>query len=119
MGAVTTSLQNAPFSSVGPTQDGRIKPDVMAIGSPAYLISGRGALVQDMGTSFAAPLICGMMACLWQALPHLTALQLMQLVRQCGNNAAHANNVYGYGVPNFTQALERAYQLFPPSVSSH
>ena len=119
VGAVTTSLQNAPFSSVGPTQDGRIKPDVMAIGSPAYLISGRGALVQDMGTSFAAPLICGMMACLWQALPHLTALQLMQLVRQCGNNAAHANNVYGYGVPNFTQALERAYQLFPPSVSSH
>ena len=119
VGAVTTTLKSAPFSSVGPTQDGRVKPDVMAIGSPAYLISGRGSLVQDMGTSFASPLVCGMMACLWQALPHLTALQLMQLVRRCGNNVEHANNVYGYGIPNFTQALEQANRFYSPSVSSH
>ena len=119
VGAVTTSLKNAPFSSVGPTQDGRIKPDVMAIGSPAYLISGRGSLVQDMGTSFAAPLVCGMMACLWQALPHLTALQLMHIVRRSGNNVEHVNNVYGYGIPNFTRALEQALQLYPQPVSSH
>ncbi len=119
VGAVTTTLKSAPFSSVGPTQDGRVKPDVMAIGSPAYLISGRGSLVQDMGTSFAAPLVCGMMACLWQALPHLTALQLMQLVRRCGNNVEHANNVYGYGIPDFTQALEQANRFYSPSVSSH
>ena len=119
VGAVTTSLKNAPFSSVGPTQDGRIKPDVMAIGSPAYLISGRGSLVRDMGTSFAAPLVCGMMACLWQALPHLTALQLMHIVRRSGNNVEHVNNVYGYGIPNFTRALEQALQLYPQPVSSH
>ena len=47
VGAVNTNLMNAPFSGVGPTQDGRVKPDVMALGSPTSLISGRGTIVRD------------------------------------------------------------------------
>ncbi len=104
VGAVTAEGRNAPFSGVGPTQDGRIKPDVMALGSPASLISGRGTLVQDMGTSFAAPVVCGLAACLWQALPGKTAMEIMQLIRQSGDNYSHPDNVYGYGVPDFNKA---------------
>ncbi len=104
VGAVTPQLTNAPFSSVGPTQDGRVKPDIMAPGSPASLISGRGTLVQDMGTSFAAPIVCGMAACLWQALPGLSARSLMEIIRQSGNNQSHPDNIYGYGVPDFYKA---------------
>lgn len=104
VGAITPQLENAPFSSVGPTQDGRIKPDVMAPGSPACLISGRGTLVQDMGTSFATPIVCGMVACLWQALPKLSAIQIIDLIRQSGNNRQHPDNVFGYGVPDFWHA---------------
>ena len=97
----------APFSSVGPTQDGRVKPDVIAIGAPARLVNGRGVIMDDMGTSFSAPIVCGLTACLWQALPNLNAKQLIELIRQCSSNYAHPDNVYGYGVPNFW----RAYQL--------
>lgn len=104
VGAVTDMLTNAPFSSVGPTQDGRVKPDVVAIGSPATVVTGRGSIAEDMGTSFAAPIICGLTACLWQALPGKTALEVMELIRQSGNNKEHPDNVFGYGLPNFWRA---------------
>ncbi|MBO5616700.1 MAG: S8 family serine peptidase [Prevotella sp.] len=104
VGAVTDMLTNAPFSSVGPTQDGRVKPDIVAIGSPATIVTGRGSIAQDMGTSFAAPIICGLTACLWQALPEKTALEVMELIRQSGNNKEHPDNVFGYGLPNFWRA---------------
>ncbi len=97
----------APFSSVGPTQDLRVKPDVVAIGAPARLVNGRGVIMDDMGTSFSAPIVCGLTACLWQALPHMTAKQIIDLIRKTSSNYEHPDNIYGYGVPNFW----RAYQI--------
>lgn len=97
----------APFSSVGPTQDNRVKPDLVAIGAPARLVNGRGAIIDDMGTSFSAPIICGLAACLWQAMPGKTAEEIIELVRQTGSNHVHPDNIYGHGVPNFW----RAYQI--------
>ncbi len=94
----------APFSSVGPTQDQRVKPDVVAWGAPARLVNGRGVIIDDMGTSFSAPIVCGLTACLWQGLRNLTASQIIELIRQTGNNADHPDNIYGYGVPNFWKA---------------
>lgn len=116
VGALTEELTNAPFSAVGPTQDGRIKPDVVAIGSPATIITGRGTIAQDMGTSFATPIVCGLTACLWQSLPHLTARDIMQLIRKTSRNHAHPDNITGYGIPNFW----RAYMVgrMPSSPSS-
>ena len=106
VGALTQELTNAPFSGVGPTQDGRIKPDLMAIGSPATLISSRGTVMEDMGTSFSTPIVCGLIACLWQAMPEKTALEMIDIVRRCGDNYDHPDNVYGYGIPDFTRALK-------------
>lgn len=105
VGAVTPGGRNAAFCSVGPTADGRIKPDVMAQGSPTAVVSGRGTITREVGTSFATPLIAGMVACLWQALPEKTALEIIDLVRHSGNNAACPDNVYGYGVPDFWKTL--------------
>ena len=104
VGAVNTDKKNAPFSGVGPTQDGRVKPDVMALGSPASLISGRGTIVRDMGTSFSTPIVTGLVACLWQAFPEKTALDIINLVRQTSNNYEKPDNIYGYGLPNFWRA---------------
>ena len=104
VGAVNMVKKNAPFSGVGPTQDGRVKPDVMALGSPASLISGRGSIIRDMGTSFSTPLVAGLVACLWQALPEKTALEIIELVRQTGSNAKDPDNIFGYGIPNFWRA---------------
>lgn len=99
VGAVTAEGRNAGFSSLGPTADGRVKPDVMAQGSPTAVVTERGTLSTAVGTSFAAPLITGMAACLWQKYPEKTASEIIRLVRSLGNNARHPDNVYGYGVP--------------------
>ena len=107
VGAINSSGVNASFSSVGPSEDGRVKPDIMSLGSPAAVVSGRGAIISDMGTSFAAPIISGMVACLWQSAPKATAYQVMEAIRKSGDNHETPNNVFGYGIPDF----EKAYFL--------
>jgi subtilisin family serine protease len=104
VGSISPNGVNAAFCAVGPTADGRVKPDVMAYGSPATVITGRGTIINDMGTSFSAPLVTGLIACLWEALPHKTALEMIDLVRQSGNQYTTPDNIYGYGVPDFWKA---------------
>ena len=104
VGALNQERQNAPFCGVGPTQDGRVKPDVMALGSPATLISGQGTIVRDMGTSFSTPVVSGLVACLWSAMPRKTALEIINLVRQSSSSYQEPDNVCGYGLPNFWRA---------------
>ena len=60
--------------------------------------------MEDMGTSFSAPIICGLAACLWQAYPHKTASEIIQYIRLSGNNYEHPDNIYGYGLPDFWKA---------------
>ena len=109
VGAVDKKGALASFSSIGPSQDGRVKPDVVALGHNTTLISGRGTLVHDMGTSFSTPVTCGMVACLWQGLPELTALQIIELIRQSADQYDAPNNIYGYGLPDFWKAYESAH----------
>ena len=106
VGALTPSRNNARFSSVGPTQDGRVKPDVMSLGAPATVIAGNGTVQGANGTSFASPVLCGMVACLWQAFPHYNARQLMSLIRKTANQANEPTNIFGYGIADFEKAYE-------------
>lgn len=106
VGAVTYQGLNSPFSSVGPTADGRVKPDVMAIGSSTSVVSGSGSIQHDNGTSFSCPTLAGMVACLWQALPNKTARQIIDIVRESGNNVEHPDNIYGFGTPDFWKAYQ-------------
>jgi len=104
VGAVNGSGKIAAFSSVGPSQDGRVKPDVVAMGAPTTLVNGKGMLAHDMGTSFSTPLISGLVACLWQGLRQKTALEIIELVRQSTLQYDTPDNVYGYGTPDFWRA---------------
>ena len=104
VGAIDRDKRLASFSSIGPSQDGRIKPDIMAQGAPAALISGRGTLVHDMGTSFSTPIVSGLVACLWQALPNKNAREIIQLVRESASQYNEPTNIFGYGIPNFWKA---------------
>ena len=106
VGAVTKRGELAPFSSVGNTADGRVKPDVVAVGLNSDVMGTDGNLRRANGTSFASPIMCGMVACLWQACPKLTAKQIIDLVRQSGDRADFPDNIYGYGIPD----LWKAYQ---------
>ena len=106
VGAVNTKRVNTAVSSVGPSDDGRVKPDVMALGSATATINGRGSLNSDMGTSFAAPIIAGMVACLWQTAPQKTASEVMRAVRMSADNHDTPNNIFGYGIPDFAKAYQ-------------
>jgi hypothetical protein len=104
--ALSADSINATFSSVGPSFDGRVKPDVAALGVASTVIDGRGAITRANGTSFATPITCGMVACLWQALPDKTASQIMDLVRRSADRHDHPDNIYGYGIPDFWKAYQ-------------
>ena len=106
VGAVNAQRVNTGFSSVGPSADGRVKPDVMAMGYHSAVVSGKGTLTTANGTSFSSPITCGAVACLWQALPQFTAMQIINLVRSAGDRFEYPDNVFGYGIPDYWKALE-------------
>lgn len=106
IGAVNGSGTRASFSSVGPTYDGRIKPDVMAMGEGTYVADGYGDYYNGNGTSFSNPVMAGAVACLRQALPYASVQEICDLVRQSGNRADNPDVRYGYGIPDLAKALE-------------
>ncbi len=107
VGATDSTGIPAYFSSVGPSADGRIKPDVSAMGVHVLFQGSNGGLMQGNGTSFSAPLISGMTACLWQAFPDAKAQEIIRIVRESANSFLHPNNIIGYGIPDYLLAYTR------------
>ena len=87
VGAVNKKAILAPFSSIGNTADHRVKPDVVAVGLGSDVIRPDGNQGRANGTSFSSPIMCGMVTCLWQACPKLTAKEVIELVRRSGDRA--------------------------------
>ena len=104
IGAVTQTGGRASFSSFGPSADGRIKPDLAARGQGTVIGSPSGQIVTGNGTSFATPLIAGLVAGFWQSHPQLTAAQVTDALRRSGSQYAMPDNQLGYGIPNFERA---------------
>ncbi len=105
VGAVTSTGVRASFSSIGPSYDGRVKPDVMAQGQSAVLSDEKGNIVTASGTSFSGPIIAGMVACLWQAFPNKTNQEIKDMVIRSSSKYTSPTNEFGYGIPNFSLAL--------------
>ena len=106
VGSVTASKVKASSSSVGPSFDNRIKPDIMAQGGPAMVSNSAGNIVTANGTSFSCPIIAGMIACLWQAFPLKSNKEIRQMVLQSSDRYTAPDNNYGYGIPDFGLTLE-------------
>ena len=104
VGAIDKRAVLATFSSVGNTADHRVKPDVVAVGVGSDVIRTDGNQGRANGTSFSSPIMCGMVTCLWQACPTLTAKEVIELVRRSGDSAGFPDNIYGYGVPDMWKA---------------
>ena len=120
VGAVNASGSRASFSSVGPTYDGRIKPDVMAMGEGTYVASGYGSwypYYNGSGTSFATPVLAGAVACLRQARPYASVQEISDAIRAAGNRADNPDSKYGYGIPDFAAALEMLHVSELPATS--
>ena len=108
VGAVTTDSIMGIFSSYGPSSDGRVKPEVCAIGAQATLINPGGVIYTGNGTSFATPLLAGMAACLWSALPNDNAMQIRERIIRSAHlyPSYDAGNQMGYGIPDAWAAYQ-------------
>ena len=112
VGAVNIHDSIAAFSSWGPTADGRVKPEVCATGSQTALINPlNNNVVYGNGTSFACPIIAGMAACLWSALPHATNMEIRQRIIQYADRYTQPHEQYGYGIPDVWQAYEKTTDI--------
>jgi subtilisin family serine protease len=104
VGAVDSVGVLAGFSSRGPTFDGRIKPNVVARGYQAAFASASGGITQGNGTSFSSPITAGAVACLWQAHPTKTNMEILSAIEQSASQSSNPDSLVGYGIPNFCTA---------------
>ncbi len=104
VGAVSGEGLIADFSSFGPTSDGRIKPEVVAQGAFVWVLRPKHGVTFSFGTSFSGPIIAGAVACLWQAHPECTNMEIIDAVIKTADRYTHPDNQYGYGIPNFDKA---------------
>jgi serine protease AprX len=111
-GAVNSSGNYVGFSSLGPAYDGRVKPDVSAQGQAVVAQSASGSLVLVNGTSFSAPLIAGLAACLWQAFPEATNDEIRQAIIQSASQFRSPDPFLGYGIPDFQIAYQKLDKTF-------
>ncbi len=111
IGAVNSLEAYASFSSIGPSFDGRVKPDVCAKGAGTTVASPTGTIYTSSGTSFSSPVMAGMVTTFWSAVPNLTAQQVVNFVKQSADNYNAPTNQKGYGIPDFQLALTNALSL--------
>jgi len=99
VGAVTSGNILASFSLPGPTADGRIKPEIVAMGQGNYVALPNGTSYSTgNGTSYATPIAAGIAALLKSCWPHLTNVQIRKIFLECGDNSANPTNGRGWGL---------------------
>jgi subtilisin family serine protease len=104
VGAVDAFASYAYFSGEGPTFDGRVKPNVAAMGYQTAIQGIDGMITVANGTSFSAPLIAGMAACLWQYYPELNNMEILHKIEESAHQYSNPDYYLGYGIPDFGKA---------------
>ncbi len=107
VGSVTSSGQRSSFSSVGPTFDGRIKPDLMTMGSNDYVArtSSPTSYGFSSGTSISCPILAGASALILSVDPTLTPMELLDLLKQTASQSNNPDNLMGWGIINTLDAV--------------
>ncbi len=126
VGAVTVDGTKSFFSSTGPSADGRIKPDVVALGSSTAVIAPDGSLGSSTGTSLAGPLITCLAAGLIQQFPTAKPIEIYKAIINSGSIYTNPTNQLGYGIPNYAKAksylkygqLKDDISIFPNPVTN-
>lgn len=118
VGAVNEEGSIGAFSSYGPTWDGRVKPEACAVGWGTALVNPSGNYVAwSNGTSFACPLLAGMAACLWSALPDENAMQIRERIIRSTDRFNTPDDHYGYGIPDAWAAYTGGTDIATPQAT--
>lgn len=105
VGAIDDDGARAGFSSVGPSADGRIKPDLVAPGDQVVTAGYSGtSLGVSSGTSLASPMLAGAVASLWSAYPEKTGAEILEAVFKSADQYTRPDPLRGYGLPNLFEA---------------
>lgn len=105
VGSVDFAGDYSSFSSVGTSADWRIKPNVMAKGAATTVQSPSGGVTVSYGTSFASPVMAGMVACFWQAFPKLSNIEIIKAIELFSSQFENPSPTMGYGIPDFAQTF--------------
>ena len=108
--AVGKDGEVAGFSSRGPTADGRIKPDVAAMGKRTAVASASGYVVKSNGTSYSAPIMAGALA----SAMHYTGMTAAEL-RSTLLSGNSLDTLVGFGIPDFSDAKWKPVKPAPKS----
>lgn len=122
VGAVNMYGVIGAFSSYGPSADGRVKPEVCAVGVNTALIDPLGSTFFGNGTSYATPLLAGLAATLWSALPDENAMQIRERIIRSADRYSHpdSGNRYGYGIPDaYAAYLGKTTAITDTPISTH
>ncbi|MBM3758939.1 MAG: hypothetical protein FJW36_01700 [Acidobacteria bacterium] len=113
VGAVDIGNAISGFSSFGPARDGRLKPDVVALGVGVLSTATRNATRSLSGTSMSAPAVSGLSALLINRhrgkhgkapAPELLRAMILNTANDLGNPGPDYS--YGYGIPDGVKALK-------------
>tara|TARA_B100001113_G_scaffold45625_1_gene32327 strand:+ start:3491 stop:5455 length:1965 start_codon:yes stop_codon:yes gene_type:complete len=132
VGSLDKDTAIAIYSSQGPTEEGRVKPNVAFVGSSVNAPDANtgDGYVALSGTSMATPGAAGVAVLMYQANPDLSPFDVRNIMqetstyRQCHYMLANEpcaedlipknrqNNVYGHGHVNAQPAVEEAANYF-------
>ncbi len=122
VGSVNSDKKRSSFSSVGLTVDGRIKPDVVALGNGNVVASpgsGNTGYTSGSGTSFSCPMTAGVCAIILSANHNLTPMEVRQVLTQTADSSFAPNRRRGWGLINCWEALKLGRTLTGISSNSH
>ncbi|HEY0656097.1 MAG TPA: S8/S53 family peptidase [Chryseosolibacter sp.] len=118
---VNTQGTASASSSRGPSADGRIKPDLAALGSGVTVVQDNGSIGTASGTSLAAPLITSLIAGVWQKFPDFSAKEIVAALKKTASRSGNPDNNVGYGVPSYVsvssyldrEAGDEVFEIYP------
>jgi len=107
VGSVYSDGSLSMFSSPGPTADGRIKPDICAMGSYVYVAypGNFSSYIYSSGTSYSCPLAAGAAALILSAHPELTPFQVKNALKNTASRHDNPDNNFGWGIIDVYEAL--------------
>jgi hypothetical protein len=114
VGAADSTGEAVYFSSRGPTYDGRIKPDVLAMGLLAASVrwNDTTGVWPFNGTSSATPLVAGACALILQMNPDWSPMDVRAALWATSGHSEDPNNDHGWGIVD-TYRAARLHSAIP------
>ena len=105
VGAVGGDRIISSFSSAGPSSDRQIKPDIVSQGVSVPVQVSPAMISRANGTSFSCPLISGICACIMQAVPQATNMEIISALQSASDKHLSPDSLYGYGIPDIEKTI--------------